>query len=121
MSMATSTSTDKAYGLQRVCRLWRVPRSTVYDQRRRQAVPPDQRPTPRRRGPVGACDDEQLAEHIRRVLRDSPFHGEGYRKVWAKLRFEGIRTSPERVRRLMKQHGLQAPQRGRPSPRSQGP
>ena len=111
MSTATSTSTGKPYGLQRVCRLWRMARSTVYDQRRREAISSDQRPAPRKRGPVGACTDEQLVEHIRRVLRESPFHGEGYRKVWAKLRFEGVRTSPEQVRRLMKQHGLQAPQR----------
>src|SRR5262249_23287371 len=41
----------------------------------------------------------------------SPFHGEGYRKVWARLRYQGIRTSRERVRRLMRDHGLQAPQR----------
>ena len=32
----------------------------------------------------------------------------GYRKVWAKLRVEGIRTSKERVRRLMREHHLQA-------------
>lgn len=111
MSTATSTSTRKTYGLQRVCRVWRLLRSTVYEQRRRDVIPPDQRPTPRQRGPVGACTDEELVEHIRRVLRESPFHGEGYRKVWAKLRFEGVRTSQERVCRLMKQHGLQAPRR----------
>ena len=61
---------------------------------------------PRRRGP-----DEVLVVHIRRVLEASPFHGEGYRKVWAKLRVEGIRTSKERVRRLMREHHLQAPHR----------
>ena len=49
--------------------------------------------------------------HVRRVLETSPFHGEGYRKVWAKLRVEGRRTSKERVRRLMREHDLQAPQR----------
>ena len=49
------------------------------------------------------------------VLEDSPFHGEGYRKVWARLRFAGIRTSKERVRRLMREAGLQAPHRvGKP-------
>ena len=53
--------------------------------------------------------------HIRQVLEDSPFHGEGYRKVWARLRFAGIRTSKERVRRLMREAGLQAPHRvGKP-------
>ena len=42
-------------------------------------------------------------------------HGEGYRKVWARLRFAGIRTSKERVRRLMREAGLQAPHRvGKP-------
>ena len=46
-----------------------------------------------------------------RVLEASPFHGEGYRKAWAKLRVERIRTSQERVRRLMREHGLQAPYR----------
>jgi transposase InsO family protein len=60
---------------------------------------------------VGAAPDEVLVEHIRRVLEASPFHGEGYRKAWAKLRVEGIRTSKERVRRLMREHGLQAPHR----------
>ncbi len=64
-----------------------------------------------RRGPVGAAPDEVLVGHIRRVLEASPFHGEGYRKVWAKLRVEGIRNSAERVRRLMRAHDLQAPHR----------
>src|SRR5262249_9130364 len=49
--------------------------------------------------------------HIRRILIESPFHGEGCRKVWARLRHQGIRTSKVRVRRLMREHGLQALQR----------
>ena len=64
-----------------------------------------------KRGPQGPCSDTELVDHIRDVLAASPFHGEGYRKVWAKLRFAGIRTSKERVRRLMREQGLQAPQR----------
>jgi len=48
-------------------------------------------------------------QRIRRVLEVSPFLGEGYRKVWARLRHDGLRTSRERVRRLMRQHGLSAP------------
>ena len=64
-----------------------------------------------RRGPQGPCPDEELVEHIRTVIGESPFHGEGYRKIWAKLRFKGIRTSKERTRRLMREYGLQAPQR----------
>ena len=59
--------------------------------------------------------DAALVEAIRRLLRDSPFHGEGHRKLWARLRFAGIRTSRRRVLRLMREHDLLAPQRvGRP-------
>jgi transposase InsO family protein len=101
--------------LARVCRLWDLPRSTVYFRRHQATIPIDQRSEPKRRGPSGPCSDEGLVGHIRRILTESPFHGEGYRKVWARLRYQGIRTSKERVRRLMREHRLQAPQRvGRP-------
>ena len=56
------------------------------------------------------CDTE-LAERIRALLQDSPFHGEGYRKLWARLRHSGVRTSPRRVLRIMRQNGLLAHQR----------
>jgi transposase InsO family protein len=55
--------------------------------------------------------DEDLVRAIRQLLTDSPFHGEGYRKMWARLRFAGIRTSRRRVLRLMREHGLLAHQR----------
>ena len=108
MSQACSISAGRLYGLQRVCRVWNVARSMVYDQRQRRRT---DGPVVARRGPQGPCSDEQLVEHIRTVILQSPFHGEGYRKIWAKLRFAGIRTSKERTRRLMREHGLQAPQR----------
>jgi transposase InsO family protein len=44
-------------------------------------------------------------------LEASSFPGEGYRKVWARLRHRGIRTSPRRVLRLMRAHHLLAPTR----------
>jgi transposase InsO family protein len=55
--------------------------------------------------------DEALAEAIRKLLATSPFHGEGYRKLWARLRVSGVRTSPRRVLRVMREHGLLAHQR----------
>jgi putative transposase len=59
--------------------------------------------------------DAALVEAIRALLAASLFHGEGYRKIWARLRFAGIRTSRRRVLRLTREHGLQAPGRvGRP-------
>jgi transposase InsO family protein len=50
-------------------------------------------------------------EHIRQAISGSRFTGEGYRKIWARLRVAGIRTSPGRVRRLMGENGLLAPHR----------
>jgi putative transposase len=59
--------------------------------------------------------DAALLEEIRTVLADSPFRGEGHRKVWARLRHSGIRTSQRRVLRLMRDNGLLAPSRvGKP-------
>jgi putative transposase len=83
-----------------------VARSSVYVARRTKA--PSE---PRRRGPKTPWCDEALTGKIRSVLADSPFVGEGYRKVWAKLRFRGIRTSKARVLRLMREAGLLAPGR----------
>jgi len=62
--------------------------------------------------------DEGLTAHIRQVLATSPFLGEGHRKVWARLRAQGIRTSKPRVLRLMRQAHLLAPSR---VPRVVGP
>jgi putative transposase len=112
LSRSASPSTGRRYGLQRVCRIFGLARSTAYYLKARDAVPPERRPVPKKRGPVGAASDDELVDHIRRVLAESSFHGEGYRKVWARLRHRGIRTAAERVRRLMREHHLQAPRRG---------
>jgi putative transposase len=110
MSRQVSPSTNQVYGLQRVTRLWGVSRATLYRHRRPTKVVKRKRP-----GPCGARSDEDLVAAIRQLLQDSPFHGEGYRKLWARLRFAGIRTSRRRVLRLMQAHDLLAPQRaGRP-------
>ena len=55
--------------------------------------------------------DAVLLAAIRAVLAASPFHGEGHRKVWARLRFAGVRTSKRRVLRLMRENDLLAPSR----------
>ena len=110
MSLATSPSTHRTYGVLRVTQVWGASRATVYRHRR------CDEPCPRRRpGPVGPMSDAALVEAIRALLAASPFHGEGYRKIWARLRFAGVRTSKRRVLRLTREHGLQAPGRvGRP-------
>src|SRR5258705_276954 len=65
----------------------------------------------RRLGPVGACPDAELEDNIRQQIAASRLHGEGYRKLWARLRFAGVRASPRRVRRVMRDNGLLAPHR----------
>src|SRR5918998_6338761 len=107
----------RAYGLARVARVRRLSRATLYRHRAMDdaAAPP----RPARRGPVGACSDAELVEHIRARILGSRLHGKGYRKIWARLRHTGIRTSARRVRRLMGRHGLLAPHRvGRPQQRA---
>jgi transposase InsO family protein len=87
--------------------MWGLPRSTFYARRKRlhQPVPLQ------RRGPKTAHSDRELVTQIRQVIADSPFHGEGHRKVWARLRLRGVRTSKDRVLRLMREQRLLAPQR----------
>jgi putative transposase len=110
MSRQVSPSTDRVYGLQRVTRLWGISRATIYRHRLPLTAGGRERP-----GPLGAMADEDLVAAIRQLLTDSPFHGEGHRKLWARLRFAGLRTSRRRVLRLMREHDLLAPRRvGRP-------
>ena len=56
---------------------------------------------PRRRHPQGAGQQ--------------PLHGEGYRKIWARLRLAGLRTAKRRVLRLCRENGLLAPHRQGPA------
>lgn len=110
MSRACSVSAKRVYGKARVCRLWEVARSTHYA---RQAATPTTA-APKRRGRPPRVSDEALVAAIREVLGKAEalaFFGEGCRKVWARLRLQGIRVSRERVRRLMGKHGLLAPHR----------
>lgn len=105
MSQASSVSVKRVYSLARVCRLWNVARSTVYARRGETAAPA----TPPSRGPQGPCSDEDLLARVREVLDATPWVGEGHRKVWARLRHAGVRTSRRRVLRLMREGGLLAP------------
>jgi putative transposase len=110
MSLVASPSTGRSYGVLRVTQVWGGSRATVYRHRRYDEPRPRRRP-----GPLGPMPDEALVEAIRALLAASPFHGEGYRKIWARLRFAGVRTSKRRILRLTREHGLQAPGRvGRP-------
>ena len=105
MSQTLSPSSARCYGLARVARVWKVARASVY----RSLKETPSNAIARRPGPVGACSDAELADHIRRQIAASRLHGEGYRKLWARLRFAGVRASPRRVRRVMGENSLRAP------------
>ena len=101
---AVVASLARPTALVSVCDELRIPRSTVYAQRAGEATRPFQKP-----GPKPLVPDGDLLDAIREVLTDPPFMGEGYRKVHARLRYRGIHADVERIRLLMREHGLQAP------------
>jgi putative transposase len=96
--------------LARVCRVAGVSRSAACEQRRRRSSSEPAAPRARRHpGPVGALPDGELLAAIRREIAESPFVGEGHKKITARLRLRGICTSRKRVLRLMRDAGLLAP------------
>jgi len=92
-----------------VCRVAGVSRSAACEQRRRRCASAFECLLAAVPGPVGALPDRELPAEIRRDLAESPFVGEGHRKVWARLRRRGIRTSRKRLLRLTREAGLLAP------------
>ena len=63
----------------------------------------------RRPGSVGVMPDDELLAAIRREIDESPFVGEGHKKLRARLALRGIHTSGKRVLRLTREAGLLAP------------
>ena len=111
MSAATSPGTGLAYGLRRVCAAWGLARSSFYAMTSGQHA---EQPPAKRRGPKPAISDQALLVAIEADLEASPWEGEGYRKVWARLRVcRDIRVARKRVLRLMRENNLLSPHRCR--------
>lgn len=108
MKGAVSPSTGRRYPLTMVCEVWRGARSSVYATTAERPARPT---SARKRGPKTVVSDAQLVDAIRHVLAETPFHGEGYRKVRARLAHRGLAVSGKRALRLMRQHHLLAPRR----------
>ena len=106
MSRAVSPSSNKPYGVARVVALWTLPRSSFYAARHRERQPE----VAQKRGPKVHSDADLIAA-IRQLLEQAVFTGEGYRKIWARLRHKGIRTSKDRVLRLLRENQLLSPTR----------
>jgi hypothetical protein len=89
------------FGVEPICRVLGVSASAYYERasgrRSRRAV-----------------EDERLLEGIERV-QAANFHCYGYRRTWLALRRDGVCVGRDRVKRLMRAHGLQgAKRRGKP-------
>ena len=87
MAAATSPASGQRYGVQRVCQLWDVPRSSFYAARQPTPHSTLPRPPPRppaRRGPKPAVCDAMLLAAIKKDLTLSPWTGEGHLKVCAR-------------------------------------
>ena len=107
MSHTRSPSQHRPYGLARICHEWQLARSTLYARRQREQASVQSQ----KRGPKTRYSDEQLTQAIRKVLKNSPWNGEGHRKVWARLRQADIHAGKPRILRLMREAQLLAPQR----------
>ncbi len=114
MSRTVSPSTNQPYGVARVTAVWNLARSSFDAARQREQHPRE----PQKRGPKALSDEELLAA-IRQLPAQPVFTGEGYRKISARLRFQGVRTSKDRLLRLLREQQLLSPSRQpEPAPRN---
>jgi len=89
------------FGVEPICRELGVSASAYYARRN---GPPSRR----------TVEDAQLVERIRQV-HGANYEAYGYRKMWLRLQKEGIEVGRDRVKRLMRAHGIQgAKRRGKP-------
>jgi transposase InsO family protein len=95
------------FGVEPICRVFKVPTSSYYAAKQRQPSPRQQR-------------DDQLKVEIRRIW-DANYQVYGARKVWRQLHRDGIGVARSTVERLMRQLGLKGVVRGRPSARRPRP
>lgn len=71
-----------------------------------------------KRGPKVAFTDEAVHTAVLKYFEDPIFYNEGYKKLKHRLSAQGIEVGKERLRRIMKEHGLllNGPNRERKSP-----
>lgn len=105
MSQTISPSTGSPYGLERVCLAWEVARSSFYSKRNRKNGK-------QKTGPKPKTSDAELLSLIRRDIAQSPFKGEGHRKIHARLKRQNIKVGRNRVLGSMKANSLLSPHRG---------
>ena len=76
----------------------------------------DKNTNQRKRGPIPKVSDEQVLKTIGDVLKECPFHSEGYKKIRMRMRRKGVVVGKKRLLTLMRTNNLLAPIR----PKSNG-
>ena len=109
LSLDKSETTGCKYPLSLLCQVVGVPRSSYYEFQKAQKR---EKREHKKRGPKMQADDTRLLELIREVLKRSPFHTEGTKKVHRRLKaWFQVKAGRARVNRLMREAGLLSPQR----------
>lgn len=108
-----SPETGRRYPTSMLLEIYQLPRSTFYDGVQSATVDSKQKAIPGKRGPKTQHSDEEMTEMIRKVIAESPFSGEGHRKVRARIIMNGVHVGKNRILRLMNENGLLAPSRSR--------
>ena len=109
LSLDKSETTGCKYPLSLLCQVVGVPRSSYYEFQKAQKR---EKREHKKRGPKMQADDTRLLELIREVLKRSPFHTEGTKKVHRRLKaWLQVKAGRARVNRLMREAGLLSPQR----------
>ena len=94
---------EHGWPLSVICEIAGVARSSVYARAKAE---------PQKRGPKTAHSDDEVVAAIKETIKASPFHGEGYCKIHARLRWIRLFVvGKNRVLRLMREHTLLAPLR----------
>lgn len=107
MKGTASEATGRRYPTRTVCEVFGVAPSSLYAALERAEAGP----APRvrcRPGPKPKISDADLLARIRHVIADSPFQGEGHRKIHARLRLRDVHVSRKRVLRITREAGLLA-------------
>jgi putative transposase len=106
MSEKTSPETQLRYGVQMVCKAWGFPRSSFYHKQKGKMK--------QQRGKEPVVKDQELLGAIHECIKESPFSGEGHRKIHARLKHtKAISTGRNRVLKVMKSNHLLSPYRSK--------
>ena len=109
MRGTASDASGRRFPTRMLCKVFGVASSSLYASLARAATTGGPAPAARHRpGPKPKIPDAELLQWIRQVIKDSPFHGEGHRKIHARLRLRDVHVSRKRVLRITREAGLLA-------------